>query len=70
MEYLKSLESKKVQTVLNSSVSEPELKPENLKHMLKHTTLKKLLKKARKFEAILRLAMKIEREQHTHIRLH
>lgn len=67
MEYLKSLESKKVHTV-----TEPELKPENytLEHTLKHTTLKKLLKKARKFEAILRLAMKIEREKHTHIRLH
>ena len=67
MEYLKSLEEKKVHRV-----NEPDLKPENytLKHMLKHTTLKKLLKKARKFEAILRLTMKIERERHTHIRLH
>ena len=63
MEYLKSLEEKKVHRV-----NEPDLKPEN--YTLKHTTLKKLLKKARKFEAILRLAMKIERERHTHIRLH
>ena len=69
MEYrdLKSLEEKKVQTV-----DQPEVKPEKytLKQALKYTTLKKLLKKARKFEAILRLAMKIERERHTHIRLH
>ena len=67
MEYLKSLEEKKVHTI-----DQPELKPENytLKQGLKYTTLKKLLKKARKFEAILRLAMKIERERHTHIRLH
>ena len=67
MEYLKSLEEKKVHRV-----NEPDLEPENYtsKHMSKHTTLKKLLKKARKFEAILRLTMKIERERHTHIRLH
>ena len=69
MEYrdLESLEEKKVQTG-----DQPEVKPEKytLKQALKYTTLKKLLKKARKFEAILRLAMKIERERHTHIRLH
>ena len=54
------------------TVDQPEVKPEKytLKQALKYTTLKKLLKKARKFEAILRLAMKIERERHTHIRLH
>ena len=67
MENQKSLGEKKVHTA-----TEPELKPNNytLKHMLKHTTLKKLLKQARKFEAILKLAMKIVGERHTHIRLH
>merc|ERR1712107_894009 len=35
-------------------------------HHLKHTSLHKLLKRARKFEAILQLMIKIEKEKHLH----
>ena len=52
----------------SNTVNQPESSQDNYSRRLK--ALRKLLKKAKKYEAVIRLAIKLGKEKHAHIRLH
>ena len=51
-----------------NKIDQPESSQDNYSRRLK--ALRKLLKKAKKYEAVIRLAIKLGSEKHAHIRLH